>query len=91
MSIKLVDEPDTRTFLERCSTPPERMRREQRFAKMAISVRDAIEALDPEEYTEAIESMGLSQQEITEMCRALEANTKRMKYNNDRAIRYRAR
>jgi hypothetical protein len=88
MSIKLVNEPDTRTFLERFSTPPERMRRVQRFAKMAISVLDAIEALDPEEHTVGIENMDLSQQEITEMCRVLDANTKHTEYNNDRASRY---
>ena len=88
MTLKLVDMTDRRGWFEKIQIPAHRWKREQMIARMAISARDAIEALDLDEYEEVIERMDLSQQEIDEMCRVLERNTRRMEYINNQAIKY---
>jgi hypothetical protein len=87
MSIKLVDTTDTRSLLEQLAID-DWWERKQRWAEMARRARDAVEALEREEYTEIVERMDLSRQDVEEMCRALEEGIRHAERINSRTIKH---
>ena len=88
MSLTPVDMTDTRNWLERFSIPPGKLRREEYYAKLAMSLRDALEALSTEEFSDWMKYANYSAQDISEMLSFLDLDTRRVKYVNDGTIKF---